>query len=269
MTTQITLEAEVRQEQGKEKMKRIRKQDLIPAVFYGKGFKNINLVIKHRPFIASLKKSEARLNSLFNMKIKDGDKVTEEFVLIRQFQRDAITDRFMHLDFMKVNIKEAIHTKVRIKLVGECPAIKLGLALAQNLHELPIKCLPLDIPVVIEIDITKMEKAHDAVRVGDIKSDKFTIELPAGQQIIHAEIPRELKVEETVVEATAEVPTTVQGQAEAAEGGEAKEGGPKIKPDGKDAKGGDAKAADAKGGKPEAKADTKGGKPDAKGGDKK
>jgi large subunit ribosomal protein L25 len=249
MSKHVTLEAEIRNEQGKEKVKKLRLKGLIPAVFYGKGIKNINLLVNAKAFGVALKKSEAKLNSLFNLKIKDQDKTSEEFVLVRQHQQNPVTDEFTHLDFMRVNTKEAIQTKVRVKLVGESPAIKQGLVLQQVMHELPIKCLPLDIPNFIEIDISKMENAHDAVRVGDLKSDKYTIELPEGQQIIHAEVPRELKVEEeTTGPVSAEVPTTVQGApAEEGKEGDAKAG---AKPD--------AKAAPAKAeAKPEAKLEKK------------
>lgn len=246
MSKQVTLEAEVRADTGKEKIKKLRQQGLIPAVFYGKGVENISLVVKTKEFILALKNSEAKLNSLFNLKIKNQGKTTEEFVLIRQHQRNAVTDEFTHLDFMRVNTKEAIQTKVRIKLVGESPAVKQGLVLQQIMHELPVKCLPLDIPTYIEINIGNLVNAHDAVRVSDVKSDKFTIELPPQQQIIHAEVPRELKVEETTGPVSAEVPTTVQGAP--VEEGKAEEG--------KDAKGKEAAKPDAKAAaaKPDAKA---------------
>jgi large subunit ribosomal protein L25 len=111
---------------------------------------------------------------------------------------------------------------VPVKLAGECPAVKLGLVLAQAVHELPIRCLPLEIPAVIEVDISRLENPHDAVRIGDLKLPNITIELPAGQEIVHAEVPRELKVEEAApAAATAEVPATAQkaeGEAEAKPG---------------------------------------------------
>jgi len=240
MAKQVTLEAEIRADQGKEKVKKLRWQGYIPAVFYGKGIENINLMIKSKEFMVAVKQSEAKLNSLFNLKINNQGKATEEFVLIRQYQRNAMTDAFTHLDFMRVNTKEAIHTKVRVKLVGDSPALKQGLILQQVMHELPIKCLPLDIPTFIEVDVTLMVAAHDAVRVSDIKADKFTIELPANQQIIHAEVPRELKVEETTGPVSADVPTTVQGAPEDGKPGESKAEG------GKDAKAAPAKPGEAK-----------------------
>jgi len=250
MVKQVILEAEVRADQGKEKVKKLRTKGMIPAVFYGKGIANLNLTVNAKDFLKAVKSSEAKLNSLFNLKIKAKDKVNEEIVFVRQFMQNPMTDEFMHLDFMKVNTKEAIETKVKVKLVGESPAVKQGLMLQLIMHELPIKCLPLDIPTIIEIDVTKLENAHDAVRVKDLKSDKYTIELPTEQQIIRAEVPREIKIEETTGPVSAEVPTTVQG-APAEEGKEgAKEGEAKgkteAKPEAKAEAKPDAKAAAAK-----------------------
>ncbi|MDR1452629.1 MAG: 50S ribosomal protein L25 [Candidatus Margulisbacteria bacterium] len=219
MTKQVALEAQTRDGLGKEKAKKLRGQGLIPAEFYGKGTENLHLTVDHKEFEKALKNSEAKYNSLFKLSIKDK---SEEIVLLRDYHKDPLTDRFWHLDFYKIDTKHPISVKVHIKLVGECPAVKAGLMLAQAVHELPIKCLPLEIPTVIEVDISKLENAHDAVRIGDLHLPNITIELPAGQEIVHAEVPRELKVEETAVAATAEVPATEQkaeGDAPKAEAG--------------------------------------------------
>jgi large subunit ribosomal protein L25 len=141
------------------------------------------------------------------------------------------------LDFYKIDTKHQISVKVPVKLIGDCPAIKMGLVLAQAIHELPIKCLPLEIPAVIEIDISKLENAHDAIRIGDLNIPNVTIELPAGQEIVHAEVPRELKVEEaTAATASTDVPATAQKAEGETPAGDAK----------KDAPAGDAKKEEQK-----------------------
>jgi large subunit ribosomal protein L25 len=252
MAKQVALEAEVRDGLGKEKAKKLRLKGLIPAEFYGKGAGNLHLVVQARGFEKALKGSESRKNTIFELAIKDkSGKTQKEIVLLRENQQDPITDQYVHLDFLKIDTKHPISVKVPIRLVGDCPAVKEGLMLAQVLHELPVKCLPLEIPVHIDIDVTVLKKAHDAVHVGDLKLPDITIELPVGQEIVHAEVPRELKVvEETPAEVSAEVPTTVQGKAEegAAPAEGAKPGEAAKKPEA--AKPGEAKAAPAK---PEAK----------------
>lgn len=238
MAKQVALEAQMRDGLGKEKAKKIRAKGLVPAEFYGKGAKNLHLLVDHRSFQKAIADSEARYNSIFNLTIKDpAGKEQKEVVLLREYQRNPITDKFEHFDFLRIDTKAPISIKVKVKLVGDCPAVKEGLMLAQAMHELPIKCLPLEIPLCIEVDISVLIKAHDAVRVSDIKLPGITIELPGGQEIVHAEVPRELKVEaETPAVESAEVPTTVQGKAE--------EAAP--------AAGADAKKPDAAAAKPEA-----------------
>lgn len=242
MAKQVALEAAVRDGLGKEKTKKLRDKGLVPAEFYGKGVENLHLVVNHKVFDKAVRASDAKLNSLFNLTIKGAGKDKQELVLLRDYQRHPITDLFEHLDFLRIDPKHPISVKVPVKLVGECPALKMGLFLAQPLHELPIKVLPLEIPLCIEVDLSKLEKAHDAVHVSDIKLPGITVELPAGQEIIHAEVPRELKVETEVAAPTsADVPATAQKapEGDAAAGDAAK----------KDA--GAKPAADAK--KPEAK----------------
>ena len=235
MTKQVALEAQLRDGLGKEKSKKLRGKGLIPAEFYGKGAENIHLTVDHKSFEKALKSSDAKYNSIFKLKIADK---AEEIVLLRDYHKDPLTDKFWHLDFYRIDTKRPISVKVRVLLTGECPAVKMGLMLAQAIHELPIKCLPLEIPVAIEVDVSKLENAHDAVRVSDLHLPNITIELPPGQEIVHAEVPRELKVEEAApAAATAEVPATAQkAEGEAAPAGEAKDAK-------KDAPKADAKAA--------------------------
>jgi large subunit ribosomal protein L25 len=235
MTKQVALEAQVRDGLGKEKTKKLRGQGLVPAEFYGKGVENLHLVVNHKVFYKAVKDSEAKLNSLFNLTIKGKGKDMQELVMLRDYQRHPISDLFEHLDFLRIDPKHPISVKVPVKLVGDCPALKAGLTMAQALHELPVKVLPLEIPLFIEIDMTKLEKAHDAIRVSDINLPGVTIELPQGQEIIHAEVPRELKVEtEAPAATTAEVPATAQKapEAEAAPAKDAK-AAPAAKPEAK------------------------------------
>ncbi|MDR1997429.1 MAG: 50S ribosomal protein L25 [Candidatus Margulisbacteria bacterium] len=216
MTKQVALDVQLRDGLGKEKAKKLRAQGLIPAEFYGKGAENVHLTVEHKSFEKALKSSDARYNSIFKLNIKDKG---EEVVLLRDYHKDPLTDKFWHLDFYKIDTKHPISVKVHVRLVGECPAVKMGLVLAQAVHELPVKCLPLEIPVAIEVDISKLENPHDAVRVSDLHLPNITIELPPGQEIVHAEVPRELKVEEAAAAAaTAEVPATAQKTEEAKPG---------------------------------------------------
>lgn len=228
MTKQVALTAQLRDGLGKEKSKKLRGKGLIPAEFYGKGTGNVHLIVNHKDFEKALKSSDAKYNSIFKLKIADKN---EEIVLLRDYHKDPLTDKFWHLDFYKIDTKQQVSVKVPIKLIGDCPAIKMGLVLAQALHELPIRCLPMEIPVAIEVDVSKLENAHDAVRISDLNLANVTIELPAGQEIVHAEVPRELKVEEAApVEVSADVPATAQkAEGEAAPaGGDAKKDAPKA-----------------------------------------
>ncbi len=207
MVEKLFLEAEVREETGKQAAKKMRNSGMVPAVFYGKNIDSLKIAVNASELSSVLRKSEAKMNSIFNLKIKDKDKVIEEMALIQDCDKDPIKDTFVHLDFMRINVKEAITTRVLVKLVGESPAVKAGLLLTQQVHDLIIKCLPMEIPSHIDIDVSGIEGAHDAVRVGDLKLNNMKIEMPADQIIVHAEVPRSMKVEEApAAPVSAEVP---------------------------------------------------------------
>ncbi|MDR2431933.1 MAG: 50S ribosomal protein L25, partial [Candidatus Margulisbacteria bacterium] len=111
MTKQVALEAQLRDGLGKEKAKKLRAQGLIPAEFYGKGAENTHLIVGHKSFEKALKSSDAKYNSIFKLNIKDKG---EEIVLLRDYHRDPLTDKYLHLDFYKIDTKHLISVKVPV-----------------------------------------------------------------------------------------------------------------------------------------------------------
>jgi large subunit ribosomal protein L25 len=127
-----------------------------------------------------------------------------------------------HVDFVIVRRDEVVAADVPINLIGEATEVNQNDGIVeQQLFSLPIKATPLNIPAVIEADISGLV-IGEAVRVGDLK-------LPSG-------VETEVDDEEAVVvgqpPAAVEVAAPAEGE-EAAEGeegaapaqGEAAEGG--------------------------------------------
>ncbi|RLD13409.1 MAG: 50S ribosomal protein L25, partial [Caldiserica bacterium] len=83
-------------------------------------------------------------------------------------QFHPVTDRIIHADFYSVSLEKPIYAKIPVHLVGEARGVKEGGVLYQVLHEIEIEAKPLDLPSVIEVDVTELE-IGDSVHVGDIK----------------------------------------------------------------------------------------------------
>ena len=198
---QIKITAELRQPTTKAKLKEFRKKGLLPAVAYGSKIKSMHLWVKDR-IIEHLIKQTSVEGTLFSL-VVDGK---EHPVVIKEIQRDPLTDKPIHVDFHVVSLKEKVEVKIPIHLKGEEEVLKLtGGIIDFPMREVRIKCLPKDIPSHIEVDISHL-KIGQAITVKDLPQEKFTILEPPDTIIVHIlakkkeeEKPAEAVVTETTV----------------------------------------------------------------------
>jgi len=202
---EIVLLAKKREIRGK-KVKRLRSEGWIPAVVYKKGEENILLQLDKRNFQKVLHTSLGS-NVIISLKIeKDSSSKrakTEDAktVIIKEIQRDPLTDEIIHVDFQQISLTETIVVNVPISLVGEAIGVKRdGGVLEHLLWEVQIECLPQNIPEKINVDVSQLGLGQ-AICVKDLQ-------LPEGikvlnnpeQMIVTVGMPKEEKVEEKVEE---------------------------------------------------------------------
>ncbi|MGE7954721.1 50S ribosomal protein L25/general stress protein Ctc [Lysinibacillus xylanilyticus] len=128
----------------------LRKGGAIPAVIYGYNLDSTPISISVKEFRKSILKNGQ--NSVFPMDL-DGKKVN---VVVSEIQQSSLRDEVNHIDFIAINMSEALEADVPIKLVGDSVGVSEGGILMQPNLELKIKVKPTDMPEVIEVDITKL-----------------------------------------------------------------------------------------------------------------
>lgn len=128
----------------------LRKGGAIPAVIYGYNLDSTPISISAKEFRKSILKNGQ--NSVFPMDL-DGKKVN---VVVSEIQQSSLRDEVNHIDFIAINMSEALEADVPIKLVGGSVGVSEGGILMQPNLELKIKVKPTDMPEVIEVDITKL-----------------------------------------------------------------------------------------------------------------
>ena len=160
----IELEATMRKELKKEACKRYRRAGAIPCIIYGQG-KNVNIRLDSRKFI----KLYPRLtkSTVINLKL---DKNQYE-VLIKDYEKDYIKDKFIHIDFYELKKGKPVHSFIPLNLIGNAIGIREGGILEKHLVELEIECLPKDIVSHLDVNIENM-KINDTLHVRDLKIDK-------------------------------------------------------------------------------------------------
>jgi len=158
------LSAKIRELKGK-KANALKKADRIPAVLYGHKIKNIILDVDAKEFQKVY--NQAGMNSLVELSVQ-GEK-EKRIVLVHDFQRDYVTDKFIHIDFFETSAKEEVEVNVPLVFDGVAPAVKdLGGTLVKNISELHIKALPQDIPHEIKVSISSLKVFGDHITIKDL-----------------------------------------------------------------------------------------------------
>ena len=166
----VEIKAEKRGVVGKS-LYGLRGKGVLPAVIYGHDFETMPIQVDSREFEKVY--HQAGESSLVYVNL-DGQAWP---AIIHEAARDAVTDKFIHADFYKVNLKEKISAEVQLVFTGESPAVKdLGGILVKNINAIEVEALPKDLPNEIKIDISGLKSLKDLVLFKELK-------LPAGVEL--------------------------------------------------------------------------------------
>lgn len=198
----ISLVVQKREETGK-KLKKLREEKMIPGIIYGKEAKNLPVKVDYKKFKETYK--IVGESSILNLKIEGENK--EYPVLIREVQKDPLTENIIHVDFYQLPMNKEVGVTVPFEFEGVAPAEKeRGAILVKNLHEIEIKALPKNLIHSIKIDLSSLKNIDDEIRIKDLKlPEGVKIEADPEEIIVVAIAPKEEKIEEEVVQKPEEV----------------------------------------------------------------
>ena len=162
----VPLKAARREALGKQAVKKIRHTKHIPAVVYGSGIKATSIEIGADDF-SKVTHTKAGENVIIQLTVS-GSKNFEKTVVIKEIQRDSVTDAIQHVDFNAISLTEKIKVKVLLHVKGEPPGVKEGGVLDVVHHEIEVECLPTSIPERLEVDISAL-KIGDTIHIREIR----------------------------------------------------------------------------------------------------
>jgi len=161
----IELTVEKRSTNGKNEARRSRAAGRIPAVVYGAGKPNVPVTVD-RKALSDVFREGAGENTIFLLKLGGSDQ--SRHAMIKEMQRDPVTRRPLHIDFVRVLMDVKITVKVPIEIVGIAKGVKTeGGILDIPTREIEIECLPSNIPSGLAVDVTELA-IGDALRVSQI-----------------------------------------------------------------------------------------------------
>jgi len=206
----VVLNAITREEFGKKFVKRMRREEKIPGIYYSHKEKNIPLLFE----LKNIQQILGKEIGLFDLKV---DNKKTKKCIIREIQFDPVSRKLLHLDVMGVKLTEKITVNIPIHLIGDALGVKeQGGILNQTLYELEVSCLPLDLPDHVDVNVSSM-KVGDTVHVKDIKIDNVEILNEPEVVVVGIAIPRAVKEAEEIAPAIAEEEEAAEGKKGAEE----------------------------------------------------
>ena len=160
----ISLAAESRERAGKGAARATRRAGRIPAVIYGN--KETPIMISIDPIeLMHLRRGGTFFSSVYEIEAEGA----KHRVLPRDIQLDPVSDRPIHIDFMRFSKSTRLVVDVPVSFVGEeeCPGLRQGGVLNIVRHAIEMRCAPDSIPDSIVVDLAGWN-VGDSVHISSV-----------------------------------------------------------------------------------------------------
>ena len=197
------LDLNERTDKGKSKARSLRRDGMVPGIYYFRGEQNVNLQIEKKKLYHAMSSGQ----HVFEVEMNGAT----QYVTIKGIQYHPVTDEVLHIDLMQVNMTEKMKFTIPISLEGEAEGVKEGGVLSQILTSIEVNCLPTSVPDNILVDISDME-LNSNMTVGDIVDIPKDVEILSEFEstIVTLNPPKE--EEEPVVEELEEGEELLEGE---------------------------------------------------------
>lgn len=163
--SEFVLHAEVREKSSKD----LRKNGVVPGVFYARGEKNMNIQVPRVSLNPLIYTSQTHI---IDLRLNEG---SSKKCILRDVQFDPVTDKPIHFDLQGLQEHEKLTLDVPVVLKGGTPVgVREGGMLQHMIHKLKISCMPKDIPEKIEIDVSGLQINH-FIHVRDVSVPNITV----------------------------------------------------------------------------------------------
>jgi large subunit ribosomal protein L25 len=212
------LNARTREITGKGAAKKLRKNNQIPATFYGPSREPLKLAMDY-PELEGLIKRSGGENIILDLKVKSEDGTQTWNVILKDLQIDPIRDTYLHADFYEISMDKEITVNVPIHLINTPAGVEEEGGILQHVRrELSVSCLPDKLIEALEVDVSQLE-IGDSVHIRDLVLPEGIKSLDEENLTIAVVAPPTVMPEEAVEEEVEE--EALEGEVaegEAAEG---------------------------------------------------
>jgi len=194
------LKASERKNLTKSGTKKIRREGLIPGVFYSKNNKPLHIDVVDKAINSLVFTSKPHLISL---ELEGHD---EYECIIKDIQFNPVTDKVIHFDLLGLTKGEKIKLEIPLQLVGTAVGVKEGGVIQHVMHKVEVECLPRNIPEHIVVDVSGL-KLGDSFHIGDLNYEDIEFMVPKESLIVQVTHPKVKEEAAPTEEVTGEEPT--------------------------------------------------------------
>ncbi len=215
---QPLLAARVRKSKGKGAARRLRRNNQIPAIFYGPKTESIMLAVDY-PELKRILKQGSGENILLDLQVQSEQGTETRKVMLKELLMDTIKDTCLHVDFYEISMDKEITVDIPIRLMNTPEGIAEGGILQHIRRELTISCLPGRLVDFFELDVAHLQ-IGDSLHVRDIElpegiksldEDHLTVAVVAAPTVQEEEEVEEVEGEEGEEGAEEEAATETEG----------------------------------------------------------
>jgi len=188
------LEVEKRDRTGSLASRKLRRAGRVPAVLYGHGEANEHISIPAAQVETVLRHHAKTVKLAGALKTN---------ALVSEVHWDPLGIEVLHLDLIRVNLKELVEVTVPIQTHGDPAGLREGGILIENEHDVEIRCPAGAIPESIELNVNDLH-LNEQLTAADL-------ELPEGVELLTPSETVVAHIEEPVAEEEPTEETPVEG----------------------------------------------------------
>ena len=198
MSDVLSLPAEARDRAGKGASRAVRREGRVPAVIYGGKLPAVTIHVEEKLLVKQLSSGHF-MNSVVEITLNGETHRT----LPRDVQFHVVTERPVHVDFLRIASDSLVTVEVPVKFINEgiSPGLKRGGVLNIVRHEVELKCPADQIPDELLCDVSTFD-VGDSIHIS-------AVTLPAGAKPV---------IERDFTLATIVAPSGLRSAEDAAEG---------------------------------------------------
>lgn len=175
------LKVKKRERTGSAATRRLRREGHVPAVLYGHGEETQHLAI-----------SEAQVNAVARNHVKTVtlSGAIKDTALVSEMQWDPLGLEVLHLDLIRVNLKEMVEVTVPIHVHGDPIGVREGGVFIENVHDVEIRCPAGSIPDNVGLNVNELHIGESLIARDLELPEGIELLLPEETVVAHVEEPR-------------------------------------------------------------------------------